>query len=84
MTVQKSVSNNEMFVTLIRVAREDEDIKNRLVRILSLDSFNRTSTLNTFIDELRLKNAPPIITEAISYLLDDTLAAKVLKTIVEN
>jgi hypothetical protein len=38
-----SIAENEDFITLIRVAQEDSEIKSQLSSILALDSFNRKS-----------------------------------------
>ncbi len=75
----KSVAEDEAFVTLIRVAQEDADVRNQLLSILSLDRFNRESALNTLVDDLRLKKAPKELVSAIASLLDDDVADKTLE-----
>ena len=66
----------EPFVTLIRVAQEDAETRDLLLRILSLDPFNRQSALNTLIEEMRLKGAPASLLSALSNLLDDAISEK--------
>ncbi|MCK4797651.1 MAG: hypothetical protein KAT05_09730 [Spirochaetes bacterium] len=78
---KKYITENEAFITLIEIAKEDKKIKNMLLPILRLDHFNRKSVLNTYISKMKLKNAPKNFTEAISYLLDDEIANKVLEII---
>ena len=56
----------EPFVTLIQLAQEDQEIKDTLIAILSKDEFNRTSILNTYIEEMRLKGAPTSFISAIA------------------
>ena len=73
----------EPFVTLIRVAQEDPDIKSLLLNILSLDSFNRESALNTIIEEMKLTSAPGEMVSAIAGLLDSDVAEKALKLLRE-
>ncbi|UCG81716.1 MAG: hypothetical protein JSV60_05425 [Desulfobacterales bacterium] len=73
------VAEDEAFVTLIRVAQEDADVRNQLLAILSLDRFNRESVLNTLVDDLRLKEAPKELVSAIASLLDDDVAKKTLE-----
>ena len=70
-----------MFVTLIQVAQEDLEVKKQLLAILALDSFNRKSSLNSLIDEMRLKDAPAPFVSAIANLLDDEIAKKALAVI---
>jgi hypothetical protein len=66
----------EPFVTLIQLAQEDPEIKDTLMAILSKDEFNRTSILNTYIEEMRLKGAPTSFISAIACLLDNGVAQK--------
>lgn len=72
------VADSEAFVTLIRVAQEDDEIKEQLFAILTLDKFNRESALNSLIEDLRLKEAPRGFVLAIANLLDDDVADKTL------
>ena len=74
-----SVAKDEAFVSLIRVAQEDADVRNHLLSLLSLDRFNRESALNTLVDDLRLKKAPKELVSAIASLLDDDVAEKTLE-----
>jgi len=66
-------------VTLIRVAQEDVGIKKHLLAILSQNKFNRESILNSYLEELRLKQASQEFISAIACLLDDDVAEKVLE-----
>jgi hypothetical protein len=75
----QSIAENEDFITLIRVAQEDSEIKSQLSSILALDSFNRKSALNTFLEELRFRQAPKEFISAMSTLLDEEVAEQVLK-----
>ena len=70
------IGDNEEFVTLIQVARENEDIRNQLLVILSQDAFNRASIINSFIEDMRIKNAPKELISAIACLLDDDVAER--------
>jgi hypothetical protein len=75
----QSIAENEDFITLIRVAQEDSEIKSQLSSILALDSFNRKSALNTFLEELRFRQAPKEFISAMATLLDEEVAEQVLK-----
>ena len=72
----ESAEATDPFVTLIRVARDDARIKNQLLKIVSLDQFNRQSALNTLIDDMQLEGAPAALIQAISNLLDDAVSEK--------
>ena len=76
---KKFIGENEPLVTLIRVAQEDVEIKRHLLSILSQNKFNRESILNSYLEELRLKQAPQEFISAIACLLDDDVAEKVLE-----
>ena len=73
---EKTVGDNEIFVTLIRVAQEDPDVKKTLSGILGQPPFHRKSLLNTLIEEMKLKGAPVDFVSAIRALLDDDVAQK--------
>ena len=79
----KPIVNNETFIYLMKVAREEPDIRNKLKSILKLDSFNRQSILNTWLHDLKLQGAPKDFIESLSYFLDDDIAEKALEVIIE-
>ena len=70
----RPVSDNETFITLMRVAREDPEIRQSLTAILSLDSFNRKSLLASWAMDMKRKGAPEDFVQAILYLRDDEVA----------
>ena len=76
---KKTVGDNEAFIRLIQIAQEDNEIREHLIKILSIDSFNRKSALNTFIEHMLLKKAPKEFIEAVSSLLDEEVAKKTLE-----
>ena len=69
---------------MMAVAKEDVEIRSKLLGLLSLDSFNRKSALNTFVEEIRLRQAPRKFINAIAYLLDDRIAAEALNFLREK
>ncbi|MCB0278789.1 MAG: hypothetical protein KDD94_04760 [Calditrichaeota bacterium] len=75
------VSENDSFVILMQVARDDQDVKKRLLAILEQNRFNRLSILNTYIKDMLLKSAPADFVAALSYLKDDAVAKKALELI---
>lgn len=75
------VTENETFIRLIQAAQDDPDFRTQIVSILTLNSFNRKSVLNTIIDSMRLNNVSEELIEAIASICDDDVAAVALKTI---
>jgi hypothetical protein len=80
----QSIAGNEAFVTLIQVAQEDPDVKEQLSSILRLNDFHRKSALNTFLQEMQLKQAPKEFVSAIASLLDDEIAKKALEMLTAD
>ena len=74
-----AAGENEPFVALMRVAQEDPEIQSQLIFILSQNRFNRVSILNSYIENLRLRQAPRDFISALACLLDDDIAQKALK-----
>jgi hypothetical protein len=77
-------SQNAEFITLIQVASENREMGKRLKAILSMDSFNRKSMLNTWIEELRMKQAPASLITSLAFLLDDKIAETAFAVIAES
>jgi len=74
-----SQRNDEPFLQLMVVVQEDPDIRSQLISILNQDSFNRKSSLNTWIHTLKLQQAPESFVQAIACLLEDKTADKALQ-----
>lgn len=79
--IPKKIADNEIFVILIQLAKEDKKIKERILAILRLDSFNRMSLLNSLFSEMGLKGAPDDFVEAFMYLKDDNVVNGVIDII---
>ena len=78
-----SVADNEVFVTLLRVAKEDSAIRSQLGGILAQPPFHRKSLLNALIAEMKMNSAPTDFVNAIACLLDDAVAARAKELIGE-
>ena len=78
------IVDNETFIDLMRIAQEKDDIKKKLTFILKLDSFNRQSVLNTWLNDLRLQGAPEKLIKALSYFLDDSVAERALDVMLNK
>jgi hypothetical protein len=81
---QPYITQNEDFLRLVQVVKEEPQIRQTLKSILGLDNFNRKSALNTWLEELKLKKAPKKFRSALSCLLDDDIARKTLDIIREQ
>jgi len=73
------LGDNETFVRLIQLAREDSQIGDQLRALLSMDDFNRQSVIRSMLDEMRLNNAPAELISAFACLLDDRIADKAME-----
>jgi len=80
----KSVGDDDNFVSLIQVAREDANIRQQLLSILSQERKKRGSILNSYINDLQLKKAPVEFIAAIACLLQDDIADKALEILKER
>jgi hypothetical protein len=81
---QPTVTRNADFVRLVQVVKEEPQIRQTLTSILELDDFNRKSAIHTWLEELKLKQAPRKFRGALACLLDDDIARKTLDIIREQ
>jgi len=79
-----SAGDDETFIRLIQIARDDPEIRRKILGILHMDTFNRKSALNTFIQQMQLKGAPHDFVSAVSCFLDDQVAEKALAVLINN
>lgn len=80
---KQTIADNPDFVRLVQVIMDEPEIRETLKTILILDDFNRKSALNTWLAELRLKQAPRKFLATFSCLLDKRIAEKTLEIIQE-
>jgi hypothetical protein len=78
------VRDNSTLIALIAAARQDSGLRTQLLCIVRLDSFNRSSLINTFLGELQLKGAPKEFRNAIGLLVDNDVANEVRKALAEQ
>ena len=71
-----TVGDRESFVTFMRVAQEDPEVRKTLAAILGQPSFHRKSLLNTLVQRMKMQGAPPDLVFAVGALLDDEVAKK--------
>jgi len=72
---------HESFINLIQIMQNDTVINKKIIKILKLDSYQRRSVINNWLEQLRKKNAPTNLTQTLAYLFDDIVAEKVLSLI---
>jgi len=63
---------------LIHVMRNDPIIYSEVIKILNLDSYQRRSVLNNWLEQLRRRRASENLLSALCYLFDDKIAREVL------
>ena len=80
----ESVGDNEAFVKLIQVAKEDRNIHKTLISILSMDNFQRKSAIGSLVEDMQLKGAPKKFIAAIANLRDDKVADKALAILIDE
>ncbi|OGA30403.1 MAG: hypothetical protein A3I01_17155 [Betaproteobacteria bacterium RIFCSPLOWO2_02_FULL_65_24] len=77
----RSVAEIDSFITMLRVACEDQKINSQLERILSMPDSNRRSFIHTWISDLLIAKAPKDFIAAIACLADDQVAEKAYEVI---
>ena len=71
------------FVRLVQLVNTDEDFRAMIMKVIALDSFNRSSMVNSIIDQQRLRGASPEHLQVLKYLTDDTVCQKI-KALINN
>jgi len=80
----ESVGDNEAFVKLIQVTKEDSNINKTLISIISMDPFQRKSAIGSLIEDMQLKGAPKKFVAAIANLRDDKVADRALAMLLDE
>jgi len=78
------IVDDETFVSLIQLAREDSEMGQTLQGLLGLDDFNRKSLLGSWIEEARLRGAPEEFVRALGYLRDDDIARQARELLADG
>lgn len=81
--MSKSVGNIESFITMLRVACEDQNINARLERLLSLPDEKRKAVVQTWVSDMLVAKAPRDFIAAIACLSDDPVAEKAYEVIYQ-
>jgi hypothetical protein len=78
------ISENEAFITLMRVAGEDDSVREKMVGVLSLEPKSRKSFLSLIIHDMKLAGAPDDFVNAIRCFMNDAAADKALKLLMDQ
>jgi hypothetical protein len=76
-----SLADIDSFITMLRVACEDETVYARLEKILTLPDQQRRGILASLIADMRGKGAPAEFIRAFECLTDNRIAEKAYETI---
>ncbi|MBL4681700.1 MAG: hypothetical protein JKY88_13390 [Pseudomonadales bacterium] len=76
-------SEDENFVRLIQLAKEDESIRERLLAILAMQGVHRQIALNSILESSRLSDAPNEFVSAIEVLQNSKVADRAFE-ILQN
>ncbi|MEJ2175875.1 MAG: hypothetical protein P8Y76_13470 [bacterium] len=79
----KSVAEIETFITMLTTACEDESIRQRLERLLSMPDRKRQAVVRAWVNDLLIAQGPGDFTQAIACLLDDRVAEKAYEVIFQ-
>jgi len=77
-------TGSEEIACLVKTALEDPVIKQKILELLQLNSFERRSVLNIWLEQLRLRNASEKLLYVLSCLFDDAIAQKTLSLISKS
>ena len=80
----KKDTGSEEISFLVQSALEDPVIKQRILELLQLNSFERRSALNIWLEQLRLRDASEELLYVFSCLFDDAIAQKTLSLISKS
>jgi hypothetical protein len=70
-----TIADNDTFVTLIQLAREDAEIRKTIQAILSQPPL-RKAMVKALIDDMTRRSAPVDFVTAVAALLDDEIARR--------
>jgi hypothetical protein len=74
----KSKIKSDQFAHLIQIAQNDDEINNRIVQLLRLDSYRRRIVLNRWLERLRREGARENLQQSLACLFDDDIVEKTL------
>ena len=72
---------SQSLASLLQIIKADKEIKGRVIQLLKSTSFTRRLLLNKWLEQLRRRQAPEKLMQALSCLFDDNIAKNVLSLI---
>ena len=81
--VPRSVADIDGFITMLTAACENEEVNERLERLLSMPDSQRQAVVHAWVKDLLIAEAPRDFVEAIACLLDDRVAEKAYEVIFQ-
>ena len=72
-----SQEEEDTLITLLRVAQEDEAIKDQIMTIVNLNALNRKKVVDLLVVYLKNKEAPDDFIEAILSLENESIVTKI-------
>jgi hypothetical protein len=81
LVTEQSNDLSQSFTSLLQVIKADEEIKDRVIQLLKSNSFTRRLLLNKWLEQLRRRQAPEKLLQALSCLFDDNISKNLLKLI---
>jgi hypothetical protein len=79
----KSIADIDGFITLLRVACEDQKINAQLARLLAMPDEQRRGFVHAWVTDMIVARAPHDFIEAIGCLMDDRVAEKTYEVIFQ-
>jgi len=76
-----SVGEIDGFVTMLAAACENDEVYERLERLLSMPDQKRQAVVHAWVKDLLIAEAPRDFVQAITCLLDDRVAEKAYEAI---
>jgi len=74
MTRPRTVAQIESFITMLRVACEDDQVNSRLEKLLALPDAQRRTLVENWVADMLVARAPQDFIDAIACLVDDRVA----------
>ena len=79
----KSLSDNEDFVTFVQILRENNHMREQVMKILNMDLWDRKQTLRKMAMDMKARHMPPNIISIAESLSEDSVA-QTLKTLLNE
>lgn len=79
--MSKSISDNDVFVYLLLAAKDDANMRNRLLDVLRKDDINRITEFESWAKMSESKQAPQAFIDALRYLKNTDVAFKAIEVL---